>query len=286
MRLKKIGVKENINLGALTSLKIGGKARYFYLAENIEALRNLLQKLKDYFYLLGNGSNLLIKDKVIRNPVIRLGQGFKGVTSACGLLEVGSSTLLSFLIQYCVQNDLAGLEGLAGMPATIGGMLASNASSFGVSIFDCLEEVECVDARGDILRIKKNEINYSYRRSSLRDKIVLKAYFRFLPGKGKVRKNVQKITEDRWRLQDFSFPSCGSVFKNPSEFVAAGKLIEEAGFKGKERGRIRVSEKHANFILNLGGGKYKDADYLIKKMKDSVYKREGIILEEEIERWA
>ncbi|MCF7869551.1 MAG: UDP-N-acetylmuramate dehydrogenase [Candidatus Omnitrophica bacterium] len=284
MSLKKLKPKKNINLRQLTTLEIGGRAEYFFVVRDNFELSKLLKEIGSQFYILGNGSNLLIKDGLIKKPVVKLIDKFELIKPKGNLLEVGSSTLLSFLVKYCINNCLGGIENLAGIPATVGGMLSSAASSFGVSIFNYLEMVEVMDKFGNINMIKKDKINYSYRRSGLEDKIIIKGFFKFSKNNKEIKKKIQNIIKKRITLQDFSFPSCGSVFKNPVSAVA-GALIEQAGLKGKRKGDIKISDKHANFILNVGKGSYCQADYLIKQIKDLIYQREGIVLEEEVKRW-
>jgi UDP-N-acetylmuramate dehydrogenase len=284
MSLKKIKLKKNIDLSKLTTLGVGGRAEYFFLIRDVSELVKLLQKIGNQFYILGNGSNLLIKDGLIKKPVIKLIDKFELIKSKGDLLEVGSSTLLSFLVKYCVNNCLGGMENLAGIPATVGGMLSSAASSFGASIFDYLEMLEVMDKKGSIYKIKRDKIDHGYRYSGLQNLIIIKGYFNFLHGTKDIKNKIKNIVRKRIALQDFSFPSCGSVFKNPVA-VAAGALIEQAGLKGKQKGDIKISDKHANFILNVGKGSYDQADYLIRQIKDLIYQREGIVLEEEVKRW-
>ncbi len=284
MNLKKVKAEKNIDLSRLTTLGIGGKAKYFFLAEGVSELAKLLKETGGRFYLLGNGSNLLVKGGQIEKPIIKLAGGFALIKEKSGILEVGSSTLLSFLLKYCIKNHLTGLENLSAIPATIGGMLSSAAASFGSSIFDYLEEVEIMDREAEVYKVKKDEIDYGYRHSGLQGKIILKGYFNFPKNNGRIKRKVKEIIRKRIKLQDFSFPSCGSIFKNPS-FAAAGALIEKSGLKGRRKGNVKISDKHANFILNLGMGSYRDADYLIQLARDTVYKNEKIFLEEEIQRW-
>lgn len=284
MRLKKIEEKTNVDLGCLTTLKVGGKAKYFFTVRDISDLSKLLRLLDGSFYILGGGSNLLIEDRTIKKPVIKLSGQFQKIEKKGRLLEAGSSILLSFLLEYCIRNNLSGLENLAGMPASVGGMLATGASSFGTSIYDCLKEAEVIDGSGEVYRVKKDKIDQGYRYSSLKSVLILKGCFKFMTKAEDVGGRIKSVMNKRCTFQDFSLPSCGSVFKNP-DGASAGRLIENAGLKGKQRGKIKISEKHANFILNLGKGAYQDADYLINSMRESVYKQRGIMLEEEIQRW-
>lgn len=284
MYLKKIKAEKNFNLRGLTTLKIGGRAKYFFSVATTSDLLYLLDNLKGPFYILGKGSNLLITDKVIKRPVIKLVGDFSKIRVEKERLEVGSSTSLAFLVKYCIDSNLSGIEGLAGMPATVGGMLATGASSFGSSIFDYLDEVEVIDSGGRVQRVKKDDIEYGYRYSSLGSKLILRAYFKFAKKDNSVKANVCYSVKRRIASQDLFLPSCGSVFKNPYPDIA-GKLIEESGLKGYKKGAAKISCKHANFILNLGGGTYQQVDYLIKLIKDKVYSGRGILLEEEVQRW-
>jgi UDP-N-acetylmuramate dehydrogenase len=284
MSLRKIKPKKNIDLGPLTTLGVGGRAESFFLVRDNFELSKLVKEIGGQFYILGNGSNLLVKDGLIKKPVIKLIDKFELIKPKEDLLEVGSSILLPFLVKYCINNSLGGIENLAGIPATVGGMLSSAASSFGASIFDCLKMVEVMDEFGNINRIKKDKINYSYRHSGLEDKIIIKGFFKFSKNSKKTKEKIQSVIKKRIALQDFSFPSCGSVFKNPAS-GAAGALIEQIGLKGKRKGDIKISDKHANFILNIGKGSYHQADYLIKQIKDLIYQKKGIVLEEEVKRW-
>lgn len=284
MSLKGVKEKKKVDLSSFTSLKVGGKAKYFFLIEDQQGLISLLNKIKEPFYFLGNGSNLLVESREIKKPVLKLSKNFSFISFKNGFWEVGASTLLSFLVQYCINKQKAGIENLAGMPATIGGMLATNGASFGASIFDCLQEAEVVALNGSLLRIKKKEIKYGYRFSGLAEYVIVKGVFKFLESKIKVKEKIKAVLNKRFAAQDFSFPSCGSVFKNPKG-AAAAKLIEGSGMKGARKAGMAISRKHANFMLNLGKGSYRDADYLIAKVKDAVFKHKKIILEEEIERW-
>ena len=294
--------EKDVDLRNYTSIKIGGRAKYFYTALSPDCLRKIVENIGSDFYLLGKGSNLLIKDCLIQKPIIKLGDNFsfirpvrhsiladnqshmsKGVKKNGNYLEVGASTFLSSLIKYCLEKNLLGLENLAGIPATIGGLLAMNAASFGRSISAVVEEVTVMSREGDIKKLKSSEITFGYRSSTLEKYIILEAKFKLFSGKNLKRK-IRELLEKRINRQDFNFPSCGCVFKNTPEF-SAGFLIDSCRLKGELCGDAQVSPRHANFIINLGSAKYKDIIYLIQKIKDQIYKKYSIILEEEIKRW-
>ncbi len=158
-----------------------------------------------------------------------------------------------------------------------------NASSFGREISSLIEGVEVISEAGEVKKLKKEEIQFGYRWSSLKNKIVTRCWFKLVKTQDS-RSKIKNFLKERLRSQDFDFPSSGCIFKNSPNFPA-GFLIESCGCKGLKKGGARVSYKHANFIINLGKASYKDVDYLISLIKDKIHKRYGIILEEEIERW-
>ncbi|MFH1519087.1 MAG: UDP-N-acetylmuramate dehydrogenase [Candidatus Omnitrophota bacterium] len=279
----KADLKQDLDLKSRTSIRIGGKAKHFYTVYNPDSLGKLIKDFNSDFYLLGKGSNLLIKDCLIKRPIIHLGNSFSFIKRAGSYLEVGASTPLAYLIGYCLKNYLSGLESLAGIPASLGGLLAMNASSFGRSISTLVSEVKVMGYKGEIKTLKKSEIIFGYRSSSLQNYVILGAKFK-LSSEVRIKDKVNELLGQRLCQQDFSFPSCGCIFKNTQE-SSAGFLIDSCGFKGRKRGQAQVSLRHANFIVNLGSAKYKDVDYLIRKIKDQIYKKYSIILQEEIKRW-
>ena len=283
MSLERLEPAGDVSLSNYTSIKIGGKAKCFYIAESVDDLSSIISSIGSDFYLLGKGSNLLVADCLIKKPIIKLGRNFTYLREKGNLLEVGASTPLSFLIKYCLENNLSGVENLIGIPATIGGLLAMNAGSFGQSISSSLIEVDLIDQAGNFKTLKRKEITFGYRFSSLQEYIILAARLKLLPGKD-LRSKASKSLAKRLNGQDFDFPSCGSVFKNTSE-LSAGFLIDSLELKGLKKGDAQVSQRHANFIINLGAAQYNDVDYLIQKIKDQINKKYSIILQEEIKRW-
>lgn len=283
MSLRKIELKTNIDLKKYTSLRIGGRAKYFFKANSIEDFQHIFRDITSPFYILGKGSNLLIKDGIIKTPIIKLSSNFSYIEKENNYLKIGASTTLSSLMNYCLRNNLKGLENLIGIPATIGGLLCMNASSFGRAISSCVEEAEVMDREGKVKVLKKDQIVFEYRASSLQNYIILGAKF-ILTEERNLKEEMSSLLKRRLSLQDFNFPSCGCVFKNRGKESAAF-LIDSCGLKGMRKGDASVSSKHANFIINLGSATYDDVDYLISKIKDRVYKKYSIILEEEIVRW-
>ncbi|MBP7088824.1 MAG: UDP-N-acetylmuramate dehydrogenase [Candidatus Omnitrophica bacterium] len=283
MNSKKIDVRYNVSLRDYTTIKIGGKAKSFFEIHSPEELLEIIKKTDFSFYLLGNGSNILVKDGIILKPVVKLSSEFNYVRQKENDIEVGASTSLAFLLKYCLNKNLGGLEGLIGIPATLGGLLAMNASSFETSIFSCLKEVDVVDRKFGYKTLRKEDITLGYRFSSLKDYVILKARFNFAKNSF-CKDKASEFIRTKIDTQDLGYPSCGCIFKNPPNF-SAGLLIDSCHLKGLKRGDAKISYKHANFIINLGAAKYRDVDYLIKKIKETVYQKYKVELEEEIERW-
>lgn len=285
--LKKIRLEYNYPLKENTVFRVGGMARYFFTPENIKELSFLIRELNAFkrnYYILGKGSNVLIKDGFLTNPVISLGKGFDYIREVNPvLLEVGAATSIRDFLTYCIKKGLGGLEVFSGIPASIGGLCLMNASSFGKEFFYFVEEVEVVDKEGKRRLLTKNQIDYGYRHTSLKEFIVTGVKLA-LKRSSTLRQNIYSFFKERTKKQDFSFPSLGCIFKNP-QGMYAGKLIEECGLKGFSIGGASVSFKHANFILNRGDACFDDVNKLIGVIKDKVYSRFSIVLKEEIVRW-
>jgi UDP-N-acetylmuramate dehydrogenase len=284
MNLKAVELRHNHNLKNLTTIRIGGQARHFFIVNTIDALRELVVNLEGSYYILGGGSNLLVKDAMLDKEVIKLGEEFGSILQGSRYLEVGAAVKLSALIKYAIQNDLGGLDNLAGIPALVGGLVAMNASAFNRDISQFIKGVEVMDKSGNVQQMKKEDISFSYRQSSLGDYIVLKVWFD-LPKDEGIKGKINTFMKQRISTQDFSYPNCGCVFKNPKG-SSAGFLIDSCGLKGLRQNNAQISLKHANFIINLGNASYEDVDYLINKAREDVHKKFGIILEEEIKRWS
>lgn len=263
-------------------LRIGGQAQAFILAHSVEDIAEVCAEYGMSFYCLGRGSNLLIKDDLIQRPVIKLADEFNYIRQDGESLEVGAATPFSVLLKYCMANDLGGLDNLAGIPASLGGMVAMNASAYGREISHYLEEAEIGCMHG-LRRLKKDDINFGYRHSSLKGIVTLRMWFH-LPKDTAIKERVARFMKQRLMTQELTSHNCGCVFKNP-QGQSAGQMIDACGLKGLRKNGAQVSLKHANFINNLGDAGYDDVDYLIRTIKDKVHQQFGVVLEEEIERW-
>jgi len=277
-------IEKNINLAPLTTFKIGGPAKYFCQVrtekELIQAIKWAKKKKTPYF-VIGGGSNLLISDKGFKGLVIKLSM------EQCQLIEnkllLGSALRLSQAVRFLVKNNLTGLEWAAGIPGTVGGAVRGNAGAFGQEISDCL--LKAIVLRGSkIIELKNKEIRFTYRQSIFKKNkdIILSVVLKLK--KGERRKNEKLIQNNiqRRKKGQPSQPSAGCIFKNPKQ-KNAGALIDQCGLKGKQIRGAKVSEKHANFIINTGQAKARDVKNLIELIKKQVKDKFNIELKEEIE---
>jgi UDP-N-acetylmuramate dehydrogenase len=311
MSIKKLlpGIKENVLLKKYSTFQIGGRAKYFFEAKTKEQIKKAIEiakKLNIPFFIIGGGSKLLVADGGYKGLVIKIKKQPPKIKSSnlkAKIIEAGSGTLLNQVIALALKNNLTGLEWAIGIPgATIGGVIRGNAGAFGKSIGDSISEVEVYDAKKKKIKILKNknltfgknldsrstrikDCQFNYRESIFKKKknlIILSAQIKLKKGKKeKIDSLIKKYLDYRRKNQPLNFPSVGSIFKNPKGFFAA-ELIEKCGLKGKKIGDVKISEKHANFIINLGKGKAKDVVKLINLIKKKVKEKFGVNLEEEI----
>jgi UDP-N-acetylmuramate dehydrogenase len=288
--MARLRVKLSEPLARYTSMKIGGPADIFLDVEDSNALVELLAILHRRgmaFFLLGNGSNLLISDRGVRGVVIHLTGDFKEVRwqeeGENVWAEVGAACAVAQLVRGAARCGYAGLEFAEGIPGTVGGALIMNAGAYGSEIEKVVEEVTGVTCDGNPLHLTRGEMTFSYRDSHLpAGTIVTQARLRLYKDEpvavsGRVRSFVAK----RKASQPTGYPNSGSMFRNPSGDYA-GRLIEAAGLKGRRIGRAQISERHANFIVNLGGATAADVRQLMAWARTEVQKKFGIILEPEV----
>ncbi|MGB9598831.1 MAG: UDP-N-acetylmuramate dehydrogenase, partial [Minisyncoccales bacterium] len=280
-------VKKNILLKNHTTFKIGGRAKYFFEAKRKEDLIRatfLAKKLKLPYFILGGGSNVLVSDKGFEGIVIKVENKNLSVLNSEIYAEAGVK--LAKIVNVAAENSLSGFEFLVGIPGTVGGAIFGNCGAFGKSIGDLIKEVEIFDLKSNCLKVlKKRDCAFSYRDSIFKKNknlIILSAIFKLKrKKKDEILKKMKENLKEKIKSQPLNFPSAGCIFKNPGK-ISAGKLIEMANLKGKKIGGAKISEKHANFILNFKKAKAKDVRRLIRFIKQKVKKKFGIVLEEEI----
>jgi UDP-N-acetylmuramate dehydrogenase len=271
-------------LGKYTSFRIGGPADYYLEPadkQDVAAIVSYLQRNAIPFTVIGRGSNLLVSDDGIRGAVINFETGLNSIRMEDDLVVVDAGMTLARFVDFCIQRGLKGVEMLPGIPGTIGGAVMMNAGAYGGEISDFIVDVEIL-REGAIIRVKKEDAGFSYRRSGFANDIILGASFRLPAGdKAETLRVRRELLLKRNQAQPVNLPNSGSMFKNPPGNHAA-KLIEEAGLKGKRVGNAQISEKHANFIVNLGGATALDVLALIEAARTSVFERTGIRLELEV----
>jgi UDP-N-acetylmuramate dehydrogenase len=280
--------------------------------EDIVRVISAAKKFNLPFFILGGGSNLLVSDKGFKELVIKIKNKELKVKNNKIFVEAG--VVLNQLVNTALKNNLSGLEWAAGIPGTVGGAICGNAGAFNKSTGDLVKNVEVLEVANCKIKILNNkDCNFRYRDSIFKHKknlIVLSATLQFKKrNKKEIKERIKKYLNYRKETQPLNYPSAGSIFKNPKGFsgaaasfaaasfaaarqgeedkssslsFAAARMIEECGLKGKRIGNVKISEKHANFIVNLGQGKAKDVKKLIELAKKRVKNKFGIDLEEEI----
>lgn len=271
-----------------TSFKIGGPAEILVVPRKVEEIPSLVEFAKQkglLFTLLGNGSNLLVKDGGISGLVVKLGGGPTKINiDGENLIAEAGALMPRVAFKACEQN-LAGLEFMAGIPGSVGGGVVMNAGAHGQNMSQVVTQVEIINQDGDFKIVSLENLKLGYRNSSLKDGLsfVTRVYFKLRGGDGEeIRQKRERNLAVRRVKQPLSWPSAGSIFINPKE-QAAGYLLEQAGIKGWVRGGAEVSEKHANFIINKGGATARDVLQLIEEARELVLKKYGVELQLEIQ---
>lgn len=283
-------VREHVPLAPMTTYRIGGPADLLFSPENETDLQMLMGMIagRDVdLTVIGGGSNLLVGDLGIRGITIWMGRGFSHLDSTVEggdmMVSCGASLTTDEVLDYCIEKQITGFEFAAGIPGTIGGAIRGNAGTRDGAIGDVTHTVTYVNEEGALLTLKRDQLHFRYRGLVVQGRfIVTRAVLKLRPGVGEqVRARRDKIIQWRKDRQPYDLPSAGSVFVNP-EGSSAGRLIDEAGCKGLTVGGARVSEKHANFILNTGNARAADVLELIDQVRRRVFESCGVLLETEI----
>ena len=275
-------------LANLTTFGIGGPAQCVVYPENLNELSTLLKYAYDNkipAIFIGSGSNLLVWDEGFNGFVISLRKTFNKLSiSPQSSIVVQSGVMLGTMVKEALKKKICGLESLIGVPGTVGGALIMNAGAFGREISTYFEEAKTITLEGDIKIYSKQDVQFSYRSSTFPiNEILIEATLKCKKGSpDKILKDRKIASEGRKTTQPLKFRSAGTIFKNPSDTLAAGYLIDEAGLKGISHGGASISEKHANFIVNMGGATAADVFYLIKLAKQKVAAKFNINLELEV----
>lgn len=279
----------NEPMSAHTTFKIGGAADILITVGNLSELQTVISACKDCgmpYMILGNGSNLLVSDQGIEGAVIALDGDFKEISVESETVTAGAGAKLSRLCTVAMEHSLSGLEFAYGIPGTVGGAMYMNAGAYGGEMKDVALSVTAMSPDGSVREVPAAEMALGYRTSVFKTNgdIILFAKYNLHTGvKSAIKAQMEDIMGRRKSKQPLEYPSAGSVFKRP-EGAFAGTLIEQCGLKGKTVGGAQVSEKHAGFIINVGGATCDDVMELVKVVQDTVKAETGYILEREIIR--
>lgn len=281
-------ISQNASLDKFSFFGVGGKADILFTPDNIDDLVFFLKNRPDDLPItvIGACSNLLIRDGGVRGVVIKLGNWFNNIFINDNILEVGAANNVPKLANKAADYGLAGFEFLSGIPGTAGGALIMNAGCYGSSISDVFIEAEAVDFDGAIHWLTKENINFGYRHTSIRNMIITRMWLRGTKSdSATVAKNTYNMIMKRRGTQPIVQRSCGSAFKNPENSQEkAWQLIDQAGCRGLKVGDAMVSDVHCNFIVNNGKATAADIEELGEEVIRRVYNTSGIKLEWEIVR--
>lgn len=289
VRLGGEGVGFDCPMDQYTTFRVGGEVEVLYEAKELERLRGLIAYLsKEHipYLAVGNGSNLLVKDAGLEGVVVL----FRGPLAAIEQREgddativAGGGATLVDLLTYCGDSGMGGLEFLAGIPGTVGGATAMNSGAFGYEIGARVSEIGVITPQGEVVVRDRSQLEFSYRGLRLeKGEVIVRAVLELCrEDREVVRKRIEDYRMRRKESQPLGYPSAGSAFRNPPDDYA-GRLIEEAGLKGRRIGGAMISHKHANFIINIGGAKAEDILALLCLAREKVRKETGIKLEPEI----
>jgi len=303
-------IQKNVLLKNHTTFKIGGPAEYFLLAskkEDVIKAIKIAKSLKVPVFVMGGGSNLLVSDKGVRGLVVKNQDKSPIVLKPNSVVEAPAGIVLGKLVDFSIKKSLKGLEWAGGLPGTFGGAVRGNAGAFGGEIKDSIFRVKALDSKFNLKILSNKQCGFSYRSSIFKEKnwVVLSASVKLQKGN---KKDLQAVSNShinyRKEKHPLEYPNAGSIFKNvdfkkvlpkirnlfldkvkkdPFPIIPSAWFIIGAGLAGKKIGRAQISEKHSNYIVNLGGGRAKDVSKLIEFVKKEVKKKYGVFLEQEIQ---
>lgn len=272
----------NFELAAKTSIRIGGECDIYTEPNSEECLTDILDVCRRNslpYFILGNGSNLLIKR--FNGAVIATGSLPDNYSAEGNRITVGAGVPLSHVCLCALERSLSGMECLYGIPGSVGGALYMNAGAYGGEMKDIVKSARCVNERGEIVEITAEEMKLRYRGSIFSENgwCILSVTMELIPDdKLTIKSRMDAFMQKRRAKQPLEYPSCGSTFKRPAGYFAAA-LIEECGLKGCTVGGAQVSEKHSGFVINRGGASFEDVMELVEHIKRTVREKKGIELE-------
>ena len=270
-----------------TTFRVGGEAECFVMVRTEEELTKLilhLNQIEEEYFILGNGSNLLVGDKGYRGVVLKLGGSMEEVSVEGNVVRAGAGALLSKVAAEAKNHGLSGMEFAAGIPGSIGGGVVMNAGAYGGEMKQVVVSVRTLDTEGQILLLDNEAMEFGYRTSAIKNRsvIVLEVTLRLTEGNPEeIGARMEELALLRRSKQPLEYPSAGSTFKRPEGYYA-GKLIMEAGMRGYRIGGAQVSDKHCGFVVNTGRATAADVREVIEEVQQRVKERFHVSLEPEI----
>ena len=285
LRAEQIRVREPMSRH--TTFRAGGPADYYVEPETRQELAAVLDLCRQWgmpYYILGNGSNLLVGDKGYRGVMVALGKPWAEVEAEGCKIRAGAGALLSAAARLALKENLTGMEFASGIPGTVGGAVVMNAGAYGSELSDVLGQVMALTPEGQVQRFSSAELELGYRTSCVcsRRYVVLEAEFILSVGEGAaIRQRMEELAARRRARQPLEYPSAGSTFKRQPGYFA-GKLIQEAGLSGFSVGDAQVSEKHCGFVINRGEAAASDILMVCREVQSRVLEYSGVELELEV----
>ena len=289
--LKKFVPEENICLqepmAGHTTFRIGGPADCFLQPENEEQLiqvQRYLGKVGIPFFVLGNGSNLLVSDAGYRGVIIQVGRKMSAIEVEGCTIKAQAGATLAQVAKAALEHGLTGLEFASGIPGTVGGGVVMNAGAYDGELSQVVARVHVVNSEGEIMELDNETMEFGYRTSAIKNTslAITEVQFELSEGdKEQIREKMEDYTSRRREKQPLEYPSAGSTFKRPKGFFA-GKLIMDAGLRGYQKGGARVSDKHCGFVINTGDATAEDVRNVIREVQERVKEKFHVTLEIEV----
>jgi len=276
----------DVPMSRYTSFQIGGPADALVFPHDEKDLEFLISMARQKgipYLVMGKGTNLLVQDRGLRELVVNLSSGFRGISATAERIRVGAGILLNEMIDFAMERGLSGLTPLYGIPGTVGGGLTMNAGAWGLEVKERIESITVMNGEGSARKILREDLAFDYRRLHLQEGTII-VEGTFLMERRKKERIMEEIAyyqQKRKETQPLQFPSAGSIFKNPPG-ASAGKIIEEVGLKGERVGGAEVSMIHGNFIINTGGATASHVLELIRLIQKKIFQEKGITLEPEV----
>lgn len=270
-----------------TTFKVGGVADCLVEIQNAEQLSSLqsyLAKVEVPYYVLGNGSNLLVSDEGFRGVILKVGEGMSEISVLGNRVIAQAGAKLARVARVAAEHGLTGLEFASGIPGTVGGGVVMNAGAYGGEMSQVVKTVTVVDRKGELLKLDNATMEFGYRTSTIKNQpfVVTEVVFELAQGdKEEIHAKMEDLNGKRREKQPLEYPSAGSTFKRPEGYFA-GELIMKAGLRGFQVGGAQVSEKHCGFVINKDNATAADVMKLIKKVQEQVYEQFEVHLEPEV----